>query len=208
MNIDKLLNTIKDPIFNEPLSKISVSVVQGEQLTLKSKVPLETCAKELTDRILEKTNPEIKKVEIKKAITTYQTQIPNTKIDGVKNVIAVASGKGGVGKTTCAVNLALALSALGANVGIFDADIYGPNVPLKLGIKTEQAEVTKNNRFLPIRVQGLQVMSIALLMDQEKPMIWRGPILSNTLQQLIKQTAWDDLDYLIVDLPPEPVTRS
>ena len=202
MKIDKLLNKIKDPIFNEPLSKITKIILEGDKLTLKSKVPLKNGIEALKAAIFERSGDSIKSVNVYNSITTYQTQIPNTKIDGVKNIIAVASGKGGVGKTTIAVNLALALSALGANVGIFDADIYGPNVPLKLGIKTEQADVTKNNRFMPISVKGLQVMSIALLMDQEKPMIWRGPILSNTLQQLIKQTAWDNLDYLIVDLPP------
>ncbi len=141
-------------------------------------------------------------LQLKQAIQMLATQIPQIKIDGVKNIIAVASGKGGVGKTTTCVNLAHALSALGVRVGVFDADIHCPNIPIKMGVADHKVETTKEERFIPITVDSIQLMSIGFLIDQEKPMIWRGPILSNTLQQLIKQTAWDDIDYLLIDLPP------
>lgn len=119
----------------------------------------------------------------------------------VKNIIAVASGKGGVGKSTVSVNLALALAADGARVGILDADIYGPSQPLMLGI-TSSPELKDKNTFFPIMAHGLQSMSIGYLIDEKTPMIWRGPMVSMALQQLVNNTAWDNLDYLVVDLPP------
>lgn len=123
-------------------------------------------------------------------------------IPGIRNILAVASGKGGVGKSTTAVNLALAIQAEGAKVGILDADIYGPSQPTMLGVK-ERPLLNDEKRMLPILSYGLQSMSMGyLLEDQEAPMVWRGPMVSSALQQLLQETAWDDLDYLIVDLPP------
>ncbi|MBY0543912.1 MAG: iron-sulfur cluster carrier protein ApbC [Gammaproteobacteria bacterium] len=119
----------------------------------------------------------------------------------VKNIIAVASGKGGVGKSTTAVNLALALQAEGAKVGILDADIYGPNQPQMLGI-CQKPESKDGKHMEPIVSHGLQSMSIGYLVEQQTPMVWRGPMVSGALQQLLQDTAWHDLDYLIVDLPP------
>jgi ATP-binding protein involved in chromosome partitioning len=122
-------------------------------------------------------------------------------LPGTKNIIAVASGKGGVGKSTTAVNLALALQAEGARVGILDADIYGPNQPQMLGIC--QKPVSKDGKHMePIISHGLQSMSIGYLVEQHTPMVWRGPMVSGALQQLLHDTAWHDLDYLVVDLPP------
>lgn len=121
----------------------------------------------------------------------------------VRNVIAVASGKGGVGKSTTAVNFALALAADGARVGILDADIYGPSQPLMLGVPDgTRPGVRDQNSFLPVPALGLQSMSMGYLVTEQTPMAWRGPMASGALQQLIKQTAWDDLDYLVVDMPP------
>ena len=125
-----------------------------------------------------------------------------TQISSVKNIIAVGSGKGGVGKSTTAVNLALAIQSFGARVGLLDADIYGPSLPLLMGGKLEKPEVIEQKKMLPLIRHGLQCMSIAYLIDPESPMIWRGPMVSQALQQLLFETAWDDLDYLIVDLPP------
>lgn len=123
-------------------------------------------------------------------------------ISGVKNIIAIASGKGGVGKSTTAVNLALALAAEGARVGILDADIYGPNQPHMLGTKA-QAEAVEEKFLLPVMAHGIQSMSIAYLLPQEDtPMVWRGPMVSTALQQLLYQTRWDNIDYLLIDLPP------
>jgi ATP-binding protein involved in chromosome partitioning len=121
-------------------------------------------------------------------------------IPGVKNVIAVSSGKGGVGKSTVAVNLACALQASGAKVGILDADVYGPNVPLMLGVKG-QPEV-KDKKIQPFVQYGLQIMSMALLVAEDQPVIWRGPMLHSAVRQFLFDVAWTDLDYLVVDLPP------
>jgi ATP-binding protein involved in chromosome partitioning len=119
----------------------------------------------------------------------------------VKNVIAVASGKGGVGKSTTAVNLALALAAEGATVGILDADIYGPSQPMMMGIEG-RPESTDGQTMEPLENYGVQVMSIGFLVDPADPMIWRGPMATQALEQLLRQTNWADLDYLIVDMPP------
>jgi len=119
----------------------------------------------------------------------------------VKNIIAVASGKGGVGKSTTAVNLALALAAEGASVGLLDADIYGPSQPMMLGI-SRRPESEDGKTMEPLSNHGVQVMSIGFLVDQDEAMIWRGPMATQALEQLLRQTNWKDLDYLIVDMPP------
>jgi len=122
-------------------------------------------------------------------------------IEGVKNIIAVASGKGGVGKSTTSVNLALALSAEGATVGILDADIYGPSIPRMLGI-TDKPESQDGKTLSPMMGHGMQAMSIGFMIDDETPMIWRGPMVTQALEQLLVDTQWKDLDYLVIDLPP------
>ncbi|MCC7064227.1 MAG: Mrp/NBP35 family ATP-binding protein, partial [Planctomycetes bacterium] len=121
-------------------------------------------------------------------------------IPGVKNVIAVSSGKGGVGKSTVAVNLACALQRTGARVGILDADVYGPNVPLMLGVKGQPTVVDK--KIVPFERHGLQIMSMALLVAEDQPVIWRGPMLHSAVRQFLFDVAWSELDYLVVDLPP------
>ena len=118
----------------------------------------------------------------------------------IKNIIAVASGKGGVGKSTTAVNLALALCADGARVGILDADIYGPSMPRMLGLSGQPE--TDGKRIIPQLGHGLQVMSIGFLVEEDTPMIWRGPMVTSALQQLLTETSWERLDYLVIDLPP------
>src|SRR5258708_6331323 len=122
-------------------------------------------------------------------------------LPNIKYIIAIASGKGGVGKSTTAVNLALALSKEGARVGILDADIYGPSQPLMLGV-SGRPEVKDKKSMLPIMAHGIQSMSIGYLIDETSPMVWRGPMVSMALQQLLNDTQWDNLDYLIIDLPP------
>src|SRR5215208_816006 len=121
-------------------------------------------------------------------------------VPGVKNVIAVGAGKGGVGKTTVAVNLALALAKCGSKVGIIDADIYGPNVPIMLGMKTQLT--TDGQKIVPAEKYGLQVISMGFLTADEAPIIWRGPMLHGALQQFFREVAWKTLDYLVIDLPP------
>ena len=122
-------------------------------------------------------------------------------VPGIKNIIAVASGKGGVGKSTTAVNLALALSAEGASVGVLDADIYGPSQPMMLGI-AGRPESKDGKRIEPMEGHGLQASSIGFLIDVDTPMVWRGPMVTQALEQLLKDTRWRELDYLVVDLPP------
>ncbi|MBE9561335.1 MAG: iron-sulfur cluster carrier protein ApbC [Proteobacteria bacterium] len=140
-------------------------------------------------------------INIENKIVTHAVQKGVEPVKGVKNIIAVASGKGGVGKSTTAVNLALALSAEGANVGILDADIYGPSQPRMLGTNAKP-ESKDGNSLEPIISHNLQSMSIGYLIEEDTPMIWRGPMVTQALEQLLKDTKWDNLDYLIVDLPP------
>lgn len=130
-----------------------------------------------------------------------QGEVPT--LSGVKNVIAVASGKGGVGKSTTAANLALALAREGARVGVLDADIYGPSQGIMLGVPSgTQPKIRDEKLFVPIQAHGVAVMSMAFLSTDKTPMVWRGPMASGALLQMITQTAWDDLDYLVVDMPP------
>jgi ATP-binding protein involved in chromosome partitioning len=121
---------------------------------------------------------------------------------GIKNILAVASGKGGVGKSTVAANLALALQAEGARVGLLDADIYGPSQPLMMGVRHTRPVAIDQRLMRPVLAHGLQLMSIGFLIDEAQPMIWRGPMATQALHQLLNETQWDALDYLVVDLPP------
>ncbi|WMJ07775.1 iron-sulfur cluster carrier protein ApbC [Nitrosomonas sp. sh817] len=140
-------------------------------------------------------------VTVSSKIIPHSAQHGVKLIPGVKNIIAVASGKGGVGKSATAVNLALALASEGASVGILDADIYGPSQPQMLGI-TGHPESLDGKSMEPMHAHGIQAMSIGLLIDAETPMVWRGPMVTQALQQLLNDTNWKDLDYLVVDLPP------
>ena len=126
---------------------------------------------------------------------------PRQPIPGVKNLVAIASGKGGVGKTTVAVNLALALAKLGHKVGLLDADVYGPNVPIMLGTQ-EEPRATPDKRIHPVETQGIKMISMGLLSPGDAPMIWRGPMLHSVITQFLRSVLWGELDYLVIDLPP------
>jgi ATP-binding protein involved in chromosome partitioning len=141
-------------------------------------------------------------VNVTQRIVAHTVQKGVKLVGGVKNIIAVASGKGGVGKSTTAVNIALALAAEGASVGILDADIYGPSQPQMLGIGEGQPETTDGKKLEPMRAHGIQAMSIGFLVDPEQPMVWRGPMVTQALTQLLGETNWQDIDYLVVDMPP------
>ena len=147
--------------------------------------------------------PGVTEVQVKFAAPGPQARpggAEKTPIPGVKNLIAIASGKGGVGKTTVAVNLAVALARLGSRVGLMDADVYGPNVPLMMGIsETPQAQ---GDRILPLESYGVRMMSMGFLNPGDRPVIWRGPMLHSVIQQFIRNVEWGELDYLVVDLPP------
>jgi ATP-binding protein involved in chromosome partitioning len=140
-------------------------------------------------------------VDINTRIISHAVQRGVQLLPKVKNIVAVASGKGGVGKSTTAVNLALALAAEGASVGILDADIYGPSQPMMMGL-SGRPESTDGSTMQPLQNHGVQVMSIGFLVEPDQAMIWRGPMATQALDQLLRQTNWQDLDYLIVDMPP------
>lgn len=141
-------------------------------------------------------------IDIVQAIPAAMPQNSQNSVTGVKNIVAVASGKGGVGKSTTAVNLALALAYEGASVGILDADIYGPSQPQMLGVGDKRPEMYGPNKIEPIEAHGLKVISMGNLITENTPMVWRGPMVSGALQQLLQNTHWQDIDYLIVDMPP------
>ncbi len=158
-------------------------------------------AEKLKERITAVEGISDATVNVSHKIDAHSTQKGVEPIKGVKNIIAVASGKGGVGKSTTSVNLALALAAEGATVGILDADIYGPSQPRMLGI-SDQPESKDGKSLEPLENHGIQSMSIGYLIDEETPMIWRGPMVTQALEQLLNDTNWRDVDYLVIDLPP------
>lgn len=139
-------------------------------------------------------------IQMEAQVPRHRGMADRKPIPGVGNIIAVTSGKGGVGKTTISVNLACALADAGARVGLLDCDIYGPNVPIMLGVSGRP--VASQNRIIPLEAYGLKVMSMGFLAQQDTPLIWRGPMLHGVIQQFLYQVAWGELDYLIVDLPP------
>lgn len=140
-------------------------------------------------------------VSVSSRVVAHEVRAALSPLPRVKNIIAVASGKGGVGKSTTAVNLALALAAEGARAGVLDADIYGPSIPLMLGI-SGRPDTIDDKHIVPMQAHGIQAMSIGFLIGEDTPMIWRGPMVTQAMQQLLNDTAWDDLDYLVIDLPP------
>jgi ATP-binding protein involved in chromosome partitioning len=146
--------------------------------------------------------PGVKQVDVRMTAEVRRSIDQNKKaIEGVKNFIAVASGKGGVGKSTVAVNLAVAMAQTGAKVGLLDADIYGPTVPLMMGTQNE-IDIAENNEIIPANAHGVKYMSMGFMAPGDKPLIWRGPMAHHALQQSLFQVKWGELDYLFVDLPP------
>jgi ATP-binding protein involved in chromosome partitioning len=197
-------NTGKDFIATKSARNIRIdgnSVALDIVLGYPAKTVAADIQKLVTDKL--KTLPEIGSVfvNVTSKIVPHSVQRGVQLIPGVKNIIAVASGKGGVGKSTTAVNLALALAAEGAQVGILDADIYGPSQPQMLGI-TARPESTDGKSMEPLERYGIQAMSIGFLIDMDTPMVWRGPMVTGALEQLLRETNWRELDYLVIDLPP------
>ena len=176
---------------------ISLDIVLG----YPAKSQFDTIRKSVINAL--RAMPDVKNVSVNvtSQINAHAVQRGVKLLPDVKNIIAVASGKGGVGKSTTAVNLALALAAEGAKVGILDADIYGPSQPMMLGI-TGRPESVEENSIEPMEGHGLQASSIGFLIDDDAPMVWRGPMVTSALEQLLRQTRWRDLDYLVVDMPP------
>ncbi len=208
--IQAILKNVIDPVTGKDF--VSAGAVQNVQidgsnvsLEIKLAYPANGVKEEIQQCVVSalQDEPDVDNINVTvtSQIVPHGVQGNVKLISGVKNIIAVASGKGGVGKSATAVNLALALAAEGANVGILDADIYGPSQPQMLGI-TQQPESLDGKSMEPVIAHGIQAMSIGLLIDVETPMVWRGPMVTQALQQLLNDTNWKDVDYLVVDMPP------
>ncbi len=186
-------------------TRIRATVVEGRAaVSMMLPVPAQGWRADIEawlTQVLETRGLSLSHLELTQRIPTHAVQPGVSPLSNVRNIIAVGSGKGGVGKSTTAVNLALALAADGARVGVLDADVYGPSVPMMLGL-SGRPDSPDGKTIEPMRAHGLEAMSIGLLVDQDTPMIWRGPMATSALTQLLTETRWGDLDYLIVDLPP------
>ncbi len=197
-------NTGRDFVSGKAVKKVSVSgadVVVDVVLGYPSKSQHDSIRRLVADAVAAIPGAGRVTVNVGQKITSHAVQRGVKLVPGVKNIVAVASGKGGVGKSTTAVNLALALASEGATVGMLDADIYGPSQPMMLGI-SGRPESKDGKTLEPLEAYGLQAMSIGFLIDPDTPMVWRGPMVTQALEQLLKDTNWREVDYLVVDMPP------
>jgi ATP-binding protein involved in chromosome partitioning len=197
-------NTGKDFVRSKSIKNLQITdadVAFDVELGYPAKSQIPAFRKSLIAAAKSVAGVENVSVNVSVKIASHSVQRGVQLLPNVKNIIAVASGKGGVGKSTTAVNLALALAAEGASVGLLDADIYGPSQPMMMGIEG-RPESTDGKNMEPMENYGIQVMSIGFLVAQDEAMIWRGPMATQALEQLLRQTNWKDLDYLIVDMPP------
>jgi len=209
-HIEKSLSKVVDIHTNQDIvtSKSVDSIeINGSdvKVVIELNYPAQSYHQTLIDSItdaLSSVGASSSSVEIKTKISKYSTQKGVDTLPEVKNIIAVASGKGGVGKSTTSVNLALALQAEGAKVALLDADIYGPSQPRMLGVKDLKPDTTGEGKLLPILGHGMQTMSIGFLVDEDSPMIWRGPMVTQALEQMLRDTLWRGVDYMVIDLPP------
>lgn len=205
------LATVIDPELHRPMLQLGMLrdiAVDGDAVSIR--VVLTTPACPLKDRIQSDINAAVVGVVpgIKAVRVTWDSDVSSTRglpgrqeIAGVRNAVAISAGKGGVGKTTLSVNIALALHTSGARVGLLDADVYGPNVPLMLGL-TGQPRANREGKMLPLEAHGLKVVSFGTILKPGEPVIWRGPMLAKALREFLYEVEWGDLDYLVIDLPP------
>jgi len=209
-SVEKLLSTVVDKHTSQDIvssESIKAINIEGNKLNIEVvlKYPANSYHTELKQSIktaLSDSGASDLNISISSKITSHATQNGANALPGIKNIIAVASGKGGVGKSTTSVNLALALHNEGAKVAILDADIYGPSQPRMLGVKDLKPEGTESGNMVPVSAHGIQSMSIGYLVDEASPMVWRGPMVTQALDQLIHKTEWNDIDYMIIDMPP------
>ncbi len=208
--IQNALRELIDPVTGENFvdGKSAKNIkIEGASVALEivlgypGKSVIEAIRRQVIERLKKIDGVENVSANVFSKIVSHSAQRGVKLVPGIKNIIAVASGKGGVGKSTTAVNLALALAAEGASVGMLDADIYGPSQPMMLGITGRPAS-RDGKTMEPMEGHGIQAMSVGFLIDPETPMVWRGPMVTQALEQLLNETNWHDLDYLVVDLPP------
>ncbi len=204
------LSKVMDPELGKDLVTLNMIKdirIDGAKITFRLVLTTPACPlrKELTEN---SKNAVLAVPGVKEVVVERTAEVPSARklpdkepIPKVKNTIAVASGKGGVGKSTVAVNLALALSQSGAKVGLLDTDIYGPSIPMMMGIH-KQLQTTQDKKILPISNYGIKLMSVGFMLDEEMPLVWRGPMVMQIVKQFLTGVAWGDLDYLVIDLPP------
>jgi ATP-binding protein involved in chromosome partitioning len=203
------MRTVQEPELGRDLISLDMVkdvVIDGSSLSLK--IELTTPACPLKDEIERTTNAALGAIGATRIDITWGAMVRRSQprqaeqlVPGVKNIIAVASGKGGVGKSTVSVNLAVALAQAGASVGLLDADITGPNIPLMLGLEG-QPKASANNKITPLERYGVKAISIQFFVPEGQPIVWRGPLVGGAIQQFLRDVDWGELDYLVIDLPP------
>lgn len=210
--IKEALQSVSDPLLEGDIVTLRIYVgaeVLGTEVLVKLEIPSpaypQTARRQLEQRVVEKVKSlGATKVTVVPKVTTAYLPAPSDKaiLKGPKNVIAVAAGKGGVGKSTVAVNLALALAQHGAKVGLLDADVFGPSIPTMLGAPEVPPQASAQSRIVPAIHHGIQVISVGFFVDKQEAVVWRGPMVHRLLQQFLGDVDWGELDYLICDLPP------
>ena len=204
------LGEVMDPELGKDL--VSLNMISKIEITgsaVSFRLTLTTPACPLKEEIEAAASSAVRSIPgVEEVSVEMDSQVPQSKglpdkepIPLVKNIIAVASGKGGVGKSTVSVNLALALSKAGAKVGLLDTDIYGPSIPMMMGVN-EPLQATEDEFIIPIKQYGIKLVSVGFMVDEETPIIWRGPLIMQIINQFLKQVQWGELDYLVIDLPP------
>ena len=211
-SVQKALATVIDPAFEKDIvtyRMVRNTEIAGDDVLVRLDIPTHAYPVPLRRELQGRIETALKaigaaRVTVIADVNTAFTPAPSDKavLKGPKNVIAVAAGKGGVGKSTVAVNLALALVRHGAKVGLLDADVFGPSIPTMLGAPEVPAQASKDSRIIPAKMQGLSVVSVGFFVDKDEAVVWRGPMVHRLLQQFLGDVDWGDLDYLICDLPP------
>ena len=211
--IKEIISGFKDPILNrdfESLNFIKKIEIKDKTIFIALGITNPDDSQNLANEIKEAIKSELKsgeniEINFSLEILNHSDKQKDAVLPDVKNTIAIASGKGGVGKSTIAVNLAAALSAKGAKVGLIDADIYGPSIPIMLGVNNQKPEVIKvdgKHKMIPVISQGIKLMSIGFLMEENTAVVWRGPMASSALKQFMTEVVWGNLDFLLFDMPP------